>query len=182
MTLIRTLFLSALFMAAAWPAQARMAYAVSADAAHDALARGAFVVDVRSAAAFEQGHLPQAAQLDRDIAQMATPDLAAALSQAGVDTSRTVLVVGEAGDANAQALVSRLVQVSAGRVLWLVGGVAEWQMRGYALSKDRAVRAPVPQFFAPIDAPAQSVRMAGSKMRSTALFDRASETQWAFKP
>jgi rhodanese-related sulfurtransferase len=153
-------------------AHAGSAGVVSADDAHTALVQGAFVVDVRSQQAFAQGHLLQAASLPHDAAQLSLPGLAALLSQAGIDSSRTVLVVGEAGDANAQALWQRLAQVSSGRVLWLVGGVQEWQMRGHVLTTQLASRLPVPQFLAPFDAPANASRMAGSKVRTSALLER----------
>jgi 3-mercaptopyruvate sulfurtransferase SseA len=153
-------------------AHAGQASAVSADDAHTALAQGAFVVDVRSQQAFAAGHLAQAACLPRDAAQLPLSSLAALLSQAGVDSSRTVLVMGDAGDANAQALWQRLAQVSSGRVLWLVGGVQEWEMRGHALTTQPASRLPVPQFLTPFVATDSASRMAGSKVRSSALLER----------
>lgn len=153
-------------------AQAGQVGAVSADDAQAAVERGAFVVDVRSLAAFAQGHLSQAASLPADAAQRPLQNLAALLSKAGIDSSRTVLVVGEPGDANAQALWQRLASVSSGRVLWLVGGVQEWQMRGHALTTIVSVRSPVPQFLASFDAPANASRMAGSKVRTSALLER----------
>lgn len=153
-------------------AQAGPATAVSADDAHAAMAQGAFVVDVRSAPAYAQGRLPHAALLPANTAQLPLNELANQLAHAGVDSSRTVLVVGDAGDLNAQALWQRLAQVASGRVLWLVGGVQEWQMRGYALTTAASSRLPVPQFLAPFDAPADATRMAGSKVRSSALLER----------
>ncbi len=154
------------------PAHAGNASAVSADDAHTALVQGAFVVDVRAAQDFAQGRLAQAVSLPQDAAQLPLQDLAALLSQAGVDSSRTVLIVGDAGGANAQALWARLAQVSSGRVLWLVGGVQEWQMRGHVLTTQVASRLPVPQFLAPFDVPATASRMAGSKVRSSAMLEQ----------
>ncbi len=153
-------------------AHAGQASAVSADDAHSAIAQGAFVVDVRGARAFAVGHLPQAAALPTDAAVMPLQNLAALLSQAGVDSSRTVLVVGDAGDANAQALWQRLTKVTSGRVLWLVGGVQEWQMRGFALTTALNTRAPVPQFLTSFEAPASANRMAGSRVRTSALLEQ----------
>jgi 3-mercaptopyruvate sulfurtransferase SseA len=179
---IRTLLIAGLSMLLALSAQARTAQAVSADDAHDAMARGAFVVDLRSAAAFEKGHLPLAVSIANDAASLPIAQLAQVLSQAGIDTSRTVLVVGEAGDANAAALWQRLAQVSAGRVLWLVGGVTEWQMRGFALSTERVVHAAVPQFLTPFQQPRDGVRMAGSKVRSSPLLERDLSIKVALAP
>jgi rhodanese-related sulfurtransferase len=179
---IRTLLISGFFTLFALSVQARTAQAVSADDAHDALARGAFVVDLRSASEFEKGHLPLAVPLASDAARLPLTQLAEVLSQAGVDTSRTVLVVGEAGDANAAALWQRLAQVSSGRVLWLVGGVTEWQMRGFALSTERVAHAPVPQFLTPFQLPRDAVRMAGSKVRSSPLLERDLSIKVALAP
>jgi rhodanese-related sulfurtransferase len=179
-TLLISGFLS--FFALSVQAQTRTAQAVSADDAHNAVARGAFVVDVRSAPAFDQGHLPLAVSLASDAAALPLAQLAQVLSQAGIDTSRTVVVVGEAGDANAAALWQRLAQVSSGRVLWLVGGVTEWQMRGYALSTERVTHAPVPQFLTPFQMPRDAVRMAGSKVRSSPLLERDLSIKVALAP
>ncbi len=153
-------------------AQAGQASAVSADDAQSAVAQGAYVVDVRSAAAFAQGHVPLATSLQSDAAQLPLHHLATVLSQAGIDSSRTVLVMGDAGDANAQALWQRLAGVTSGRVLWLVGGVQEWQMRGLVLTSAVSSRLPVPQYLAPFDAPADALRMAGSRVRTSALLER----------
>jgi rhodanese-related sulfurtransferase len=168
--------LSCLF---ALQAHAGPAQAVSADDAQAAIAQGAFVLDVRSAQQFAAGHLPQATAVPTDASRMALSDLAALLTQAGVDSSRTMLVVGEAGDAQAQALWQRLAQVTSGRVLWLVGGVQEWQMRGYALGLHSTPRPPVPQFLTPFEASSPAVRMAGSRVRTSALLERDLAVQLA---
>jgi 3-mercaptopyruvate sulfurtransferase SseA len=154
-------------------AHAGLASAVSADDAHTAIAQGAYVMDVRSAQHFAAGHLPQAATLPADAAALPLQELAALLAQAGIDSSRTMLVVGDAGDANAQALWQRLAQVTSGRVLWLVGGVQEWQMRGHALTAQIITRPAVPQFLSPFDAPEPNSRMAGSRIRTSALLERS---------
>lgn len=146
--------------------------AVSADEAQRALSQGAFVVDVRDAAHIAQGHLAGTAGLPRDIAQRPLAELSERLSRAGVDSSRTVLVVGQAGDENAQALAQLLSRVSSGRVLWLVGGVSEWQMRGYALVTESAPRAAVPQVLTYFSAQPSEPRMAGHRVRSGALLER----------
>ncbi len=173
-------FVSALL---ASPAHAGQATAVSADDAHTALVQGAYVVDVRGIEAFAQGHLAQAASLPADAAQLPLQQLAALLSQAGIDTSRTMLVMGDAGQPQAQALWQRLASVTSGRVLWLVGGVQEWQMRGHALTAAVAARQRVPQFLvafdAASDAPAHASRMAGSRVRTSALLERDLPVQLA---
>jgi rhodanese-related sulfurtransferase len=160
-------------------AHAGQATAVSADDAQAAVAQGAYVMDVRAAEQFAAGRLPQAASLPANSAALPVPELAALLSKAGVDSSRTMLVVGDAGDANAQALWLRLAQVTSGRVLWLVGGVPEWQMRGHALTVQLEARLPVPQYLVAFDAQNSASRMAGSRVRSSALLERSSSIRVA---
>jgi 3-mercaptopyruvate sulfurtransferase SseA len=144
--------------------------AVSADAAAVALAQGATVVDVRSAAAFEQGHLPSAVHWS-----LGTADTPAALarfvSQAGVDLSRTVLVVGEPGDARAQALWHTLGSYATGRVLWLVGGTTEWRMTGRSLSTQTTAAKAVPQHLVLLNSAPAHARMAGYSLRTVAPAD-----------
>jgi 3-mercaptopyruvate sulfurtransferase SseA len=139
--------------------------AVSADAAAQALAQGATVVDVRNATAFAQGHVPTAVRLPGDAATQPVKALAHLLSSAGVDLSRTVLVVGEPGDANAQALWQTLSAYATGRVLWLVGGTTEWQLRGYALSTQVSAAQAVPQHLVRLQPEPVQVRMAGQALR-----------------
>lgn len=148
------------------------ASAVSADDAYASVAQGAFVVDVRAAAQFAAGHVPQASWIPERASELPLDQLAALLGKSGIDSSRTMLIVGEAGDANAQALWQRLAQVTSGRVLWLVGGVQEWQMRGYALTVQETQRTPVPQFLASFETQPFARSMAGSRVRSGALLER----------
>ncbi len=140
--------------------------AVSADAAALALAQGASVVDVRSAAAYAQGHLHGAARLPQDAAHLSVTKLERLLSDAGIDLSRTVLVVGEPGDANAQALWQTLSAYATGRVLWLVGGATEWQMTGRALSQQVQAAKAVPQYLVRLQAEPLQARMAGHALRA----------------
>jgi rhodanese-related sulfurtransferase len=171
--LIRTLAVVCLSAASALcclHANANGHEAVSADAAALALAHGATVVDVRSAQAYAQGHLPSAALLPQDAARLSVAKLERLLSDAGIDLSRTVLVVGEPGDANAQALWQTLSAYATGRVLWLVGGATEWQMTGRALSTQVAAVKAVPQHLVALQAEPVHTRMAGHLLRaSTAL-------------
>lgn len=156
--------------------------AVSADEAHLAVSSGAFVIDVRETAQFSLGRLPGAASLPPSGAKQSLADLAMSLSQAGIDSSRTILIVGEAGDANAQALWQQLAQVATGRVLWLVGGVTEWQLRGHALTSLSTPRAKVPQFLTVQVAEPLTSRMAGSRVRSSAALERNFESKVALGP
>ncbi len=139
--------------------------AVSADAAALALAQGASVVDVRTTVAFEAGHLPGAARLAQGAGAYSSAELARAVSQAGVDLSRTVVVVGEPGDANAQALWRTLSSYATGRVLWLVGGTTEWQMTGRALTTQHVALKAVPQHLVLLDSQPSQARMAGQALR-----------------
>lgn len=165
-----TLLASLLFAA---QTHAGSATAISADDAHIALAQGAYVIDIRPAQQFAAGHLPHAAALPAHAHALPLQELATLLSHAGVDSSRTMLVVGEAGDANAQALWQRLAGVTSGRVLWLVGGIQEWQLTGRTLTTQASQRPPVPQFLTPFDAAPSSTRMAGSKVRSSMLLEQS---------
>ncbi len=163
---IRFLVLAALLQASA---QAAEPEAVSADTAAQAIAQGAVVADVRNPAAFAQGHLPNAASLPADAAGRSVAALERLLSDAGVDVSRTVVVVGEAGDANAQALWQTLSAYATGRVLWLVGGTSEWQLTGRSLQQGSAVLQAVPQRLVRQQAQGSaSARMAGASVRAVA--------------
>ncbi len=157
---------------AATTALAGPALAVSADDAQAAVSQGAYVLDVRSAAQYASGHLPSAALLPSDSAQRPLNELAGLLSAAGADSSRILLIVGEAGDANAQALWQRLASVASGRVLWFVGGVQEWQMTGRPLSQDVVAQKAVPQFLTPFEVQPSKASMAGGRVRSSHLLER----------
>jgi 3-mercaptopyruvate sulfurtransferase SseA len=172
-----TFLISLLFAA---QAHAGLAGAVSADDAQAAIAQGAYVLDVRAVAQFAAGHLPQASVLPTKAASLPLHELSELLTQQGIDSSRTMLVVGDAGDTDAQALWQRLASVTSGRVLWLVGGVQEWQMRGLALTTQTVTRARVPQFLASFEAPSGAARMAGSKVRSSGLVQRDLSVKLAF--
>jgi rhodanese-related sulfurtransferase len=139
--------------------------AVSADAAAQALAQGASVVDVRSESQFAQGHLPGAARLARGAGAYNSTELASAVSEAGVDLSRAVIVVGEPGDQSAQALWRTLSRYATGRVLWLVGGTTEWQMTGRALTTVHVAAKPVPQYLVLLDSQPSDARMAAQALR-----------------
>lgn len=124
---------------------------LSALDAQAALQHGALAWDVRAPGASAVGMLPGAVRidgtaLDRWLEAGDMAALAQAVSAAGIDLSRQVVVYGDAGDSRAQALVASLSGVATGAVHWLVGGAPEWQMRGLPLSQDTAARRwPVPQ-------------------------------------
>lgn len=167
--LVVSILLVAVALIGTSQAQAAGHEAVSADAAAQAIAHGASVVDVRSASAYAQGHLPQAVRLPSDAAAQNLEVLQRWVSDAGADLSRTVLVVGEPGDANAQALWQTLSGYATGRVLWLVGGVTEWQMTGRALSVGAVHVKAVPQHLVRLHSAPADARMAGHSVRAAAL-------------
>lgn len=153
------------FLVAAAPARADV---LSAHAAQQTLARGAVAWDVRSAADYAQGHLPGAVRAEWD-GEWTLTALEAAVSQAGIDLSREVLVYGSAGEPRARRLYEVLQRVAPGRVHWLVGGVQEWALAGQPLSQVPAVRAPVPQRLVVLrdddEAAARELRMAADALR-----------------
>lgn len=149
--LLAPVLLSAALGAAAEP--------LSAASAAQRLQDGAQVWDLRADGA---ALLPGAVRLSLDAAAD-TEALARAVSAAGIDLSRDVLIYGEPGDARAQALHARLARLASGRVDWLVGGLAEWQMSGRATMAAPAQRLPVPQRL--VESDAQDGRMAAAALR-----------------
>lgn len=122
---------------------------LSAPAAATALAEGALAWDVRAvpAAALPGALRVDGAALDAWLQRRDLQALQAAVSKAGLDLSRDIVVYGEPGDTRAQALVESLQGLSPGRVHWLVGGATEWAMSGRELAAP-AKRLPVPQLLA----------------------------------
>ncbi len=148
---------------------------LSAPAADDALQQGAMAWDVRSTAATG---LPGALRVEPALldAWLEHHDLAAlqtAVSRAGLDLSRDVVVYGEAGDTRAQALVDSLQTLSPGRVHWLVGGSTEWAMTGRALAP-LGSHLPVPQRLV-------ALTSAGGHMASASLRGVAPEQVLALR-
>lgn len=140
---------------------------LSAPAADEAFQQGAMAWDVRSTAA---SGLPGAlrvepALLDAWLDHHDLSALQAAVSHAGLDLSRDVVVYGEPGDARAQALVASLQTLSPGRVHWLVGGATEWAMSGRALAPVGS-HLPVPQRLVALTA--TGGRMASASLRGVA--------------
>nr|WP_297354322.1 rhodanese-like domain-containing protein [uncultured Caldimonas sp.] len=144
MSRLSSILCHALVLAAAFAVLPARADVLSAHAAQQAVARGAIVWDVRSESRYAAGHLPGAVQAAWSSGDSLSA-LQTAVSEAGIDLSREVLLYGDAGDAAAGSLYAELQRVAPGRVHWLVGGVQEWVMSGQALTQAAAVRAPVPQ-------------------------------------
>ena len=146
-------------------ASAQLADAVSAEAAAQALARGATVVDVRPVADYRAGPLPGAVLLDAHAATRGLAALQDQVSRQGVDLSREVVVVGQPGDLLAQRLQQHLARYATGRVSWLVGGVHEWVLSGRPVDTAAVALPAVPQYLVPLRAEARSPRMAGAALR-----------------
>jgi 3-mercaptopyruvate sulfurtransferase SseA len=147
---------------------------LSASAAAQRLQDGAQGWDLRAAGA---ALLPGAVRLtvgEQDDAAT----LARAVSAAGIDLSRDVLIYGEPGDARALALHARLARLASGRVDWLVGGLAEWQMSGRATVAAPAQRLPVPQRLVE---PEASGRMAAAALRDLPAADENASTRLALR-
>lgn len=138
----------ALLAALTWAAPlAALADSLSAHDAHAAIGRGAVAWDVRAApAALIPGAVRIAtADLQAWLQGKDAASLAGAVSAAGIDLSRDVLIYGTAGDPRAQALHDALATLASGRVRWLVGGIDEWQAAGLPTAVQAAQRLPVPQ-------------------------------------
>jgi 3-mercaptopyruvate sulfurtransferase SseA len=132
--------------ALAAPAAVR-ADALSASAAQAALARGAVAWDVRSAPGVVIAGAVRAVPTDLQhwFDGGSSEALGRAVSTAGIDLSREVIVYGAAGDLRAQALHDGLVRLASGQVHWLVGGIDEWQAAGLPTTASAVQRLPVPQ-------------------------------------
>jgi rhodanese-related sulfurtransferase len=169
--LLRALLLVAALLAASAQAESALPaqpLAVSAHEAERAITRGAVALDVRTANAYAQGHLPGAVSAPQALAALDRASLQQLVSTLGVDLSREVLVVGELGDARAMAFAAELTRYASGRITWLVGGVPEWQMSGRALSVQAHSLAPVPQFLTPFYGEPTPPRMASPALRDVA--------------
>lgn len=142
-----------------------LSLALSADAAAQALERGAVVMDIRPAADYAQGHLPGAVSVPGAGAVDDRAALQQLVSSRGIDLSREVLVMGHAGDAGAQRLQASLLQYATGRVNWFVGGVNEWTLSGRPLAALGSARPPVPQHLVPLQPTQAQPRMAGAPLR-----------------
>lgn len=158
-----TLLLAALAPCAAL---AQQSDAISADVAAHVLSQGAVVVDLRPATEFLQGHLPGAVSLPQAASAADRDTLQQLVSRHGIDLSRGVVLMGQPGDVQAQALQARLAAYATGRVQWLVGGANEWALSGRPLATTSAPpRAPVPQHLVRLAPQDSHPRMAGASLR-----------------
>ena len=158
--------LATLLLAAAGTSLAEApAWVVSADAAALAVERGAFVVDIRPAAEFGEGHLPGAISLPQAVDVDGKEGLQALVSRHGVDLSREVLLVGAPGDARVLQLAPMLAGYATGQVTWLVGGVQEWRMSGRPVATESRSRLPVPQYLVPLNGETARPRMVAAGLR-----------------
>lgn len=157
-----------LFVFLSGSALAQVEGTVSAQAAAQALARGATVVDIRAQADYQQGHLPGAVRLDAQAALDSVTNLQELVSRQGVNLSREVVVVGEPGDLTAQRLQQHMARFASGRVTWLVGGVHEWTLSGQPLETTVVRRRAVPQYLVAFQPELQKPRMAGAALRDPA--------------
>jgi 3-mercaptopyruvate sulfurtransferase SseA len=150
-------------------ASAAQADVLSAAHARERLAAGAVAWDVQAAPTVLVASAVRAdAQALRQWQQH--QDLAAlsrAVSVGGIDLSREVVIYGQAGDVQAQALYAMLKSVATGRVHWLVGGIEEWQAAGGPVAASAATRAPVPQHLVARDAARQDEPAAASLRRTS---------------
>ena len=139
---------AALLAALTWAAPVlALADGVSAHDAQAAIGRGAVAWDVRVAPAALIPGAVQVAPVDIQawLEGKGSASLARAVSAAGIDLSRDVLIYGTAGDPRAQALHDGLAALASGRVRWVVGGIDEWQAAGLPTVAQAAQRLPVPQ-------------------------------------
>jgi 3-mercaptopyruvate sulfurtransferase SseA len=142
---VRLPSLIALFALLALPLAAR-ADALGATQARSLLGDGAVAWDVRPAG---EHLLPGAVRADLAGWQRHgdAASLSRAVSAAGIDLSREVVLYGSAGDPLAQALYAALTRLATGNVHWLVGGIDEWRAAGLPTAAHAALRAPVPQHW-----------------------------------
>lgn len=145
---------------------------LSAPAAASALAEGALAWDVRNAptSALPGALRVDTAALDAWLQRRDLAALQAAVSKAGLDLSRDIVIYGEPGDTRAQALVESLQGLSPGRVHWLVGGATEWAMSGRELAAPAKQRLPVPQQLVAFVGEGPKV-MASASLRFTGVDD-----------
>jgi 3-mercaptopyruvate sulfurtransferase SseA len=134
-------------LALAAPVAPVLASPLSAADARRELAAGAQAWDFRErAGAVIPGAVGIARPaLERWLVQRDHAALSRAVSAAGIDLSRDVVLYGAAGDALGLALHDALAHVATGRVHWLVGGIDEWSAAGLPTASTLASPAPVPQ-------------------------------------
>ncbi len=104
------------------------------------------IVDVRPAAAFDQGHVPLALNLQADVFKSHVADpakLAAILGPAGVDASHEAVVISGAGLTKDAALAFVMLEkLGQKKISILMGSVDEWAQLGLALNREATIVGP----------------------------------------
>jgi len=118
----------------------------------DAVKRNAIIWDARSAAAYRQGHIPGAVNVD-DVGQVlrdentedyiATPRIEKILGDAGVDPSREVVVYGAKANPYVYFALVTLQYFNAADAKVYHGGIDDWRSGGHPLETEAARRTPV---------------------------------------
>ncbi len=98
------------------------------------------VVDVRSAEAYQQGHVPFAVNIPADVFKrhLATPaKLADVLSAAGVDPTNETVIISDGGvNANSAFVFLMLEKLGQKKVSLLLESVDDWGLGGLTLTKE----------------------------------------------
>lgn len=101
------------------------------------------IIDVRSADAFNQGHVPFALNIPAEVftANLAAPDrLASVLGPSGVDVSHEAVVISGAGITKEAALAFVMLEkLGQKKVSLFSDSLDQWAKLGYALKKDATV-------------------------------------------
>ena len=104
------------------------------------------VVDVRSAEAYQQGHVPYAVNIPADVFKrhLATPaKLADVLGAAGVDAAFEAVIVSDGGlNANSALAFLMLEKLGQKRVSVLMDSVDDWGLGGFILTKEATTVGP----------------------------------------
>ena len=117
-----------------------------------ALQRGAILWDVRSAAAYKQGHIPGAVNID-DVASvlrnentedyLPLPQLERALGDAGIDPAREIIVYGPKGNPNVYFALVTLQYLNGREPRIYHGGIDDWKSAGMAIDTQPSRLAPI---------------------------------------
>lgn len=114
--------------------------------------RGALIWDTRATAAYKQGHIPGAVNLDevsnslRDENSedyLPLPQLEKKLGAAGIDPSREVIVYGLKGSATTYFALLTLQYFGAAKPRIYHGGIDDWKAAGQAMQTETATAAPL---------------------------------------
>jgi thiosulfate/3-mercaptopyruvate sulfurtransferase len=118
----------------------------------EALKRNAIVWDTRSAAAYKQGHIPGAVNID-DIGQVlrdentedyiALEDIEKLLGAAGIDPAKEIVVYGEKGNPYVYFGLVTLQYLSAANAKIYHGGIDDWKSSGQLAVTEPSKLAPI---------------------------------------